>query len=62
MFVWVFLNVAESRDVLHEQVIEKVLVELLFAADDNVKASACQAIAAISFHPGSKDRFRELGT
>ncbi|XP_005803393.1 armadillo repeat-containing protein 3 [Xiphophorus maculatus] len=51
---------SESRDVLHEQVIERVLVELLSAADDNVKASACQAIAAISFHPGSKDRFREL--
>ncbi|XP_008436791.1 armadillo repeat-containing protein 3 [Poecilia reticulata] len=51
---------SESRKVFHEQMIEKVLVELLSAADDNVKASACQAIAAMSFHPCSKDRFREL--
>uniref|UniRef100_A0A3B3VXL1 Armadillo repeat containing 3 n=1 Tax=Poecilia latipinna TaxID=48699 RepID=A0A3B3VXL1_9TELE len=51
---------SESREVFHEQMIEKVLVELLSAADDNVKASACQAIAAMSFHPCSKDRFREL--
>ncbi|PWA18099.1 hypothetical protein CCH79_00004283 [Gambusia affinis] len=51
---------SESCNVFHEQMMEKVLVELLSAADDNVKASACQAIAAMSFHPCSKDRFREL--
>uniref|UniRef100_A0A3B3WQY6 EDR1/CTR1/ARMC3-like peptidase-like domain-containing protein n=1 Tax=Poecilia mexicana TaxID=48701 RepID=A0A3B3WQY6_9TELE len=38
---------SESREVFHEQMIEKVLVELLSAADDNVKASACQAIALV---------------
>ncbi|XP_054893467.1 armadillo repeat-containing protein 3-like [Poeciliopsis prolifica] len=50
----------ESRDVLHKQEIEKVLVELLSAADDNVKTSACQAIAAMSFRPCSKDCLKDL--
>ncbi|KAM4544134.1 armadillo repeat-containing protein 3 [Fundulus diaphanus] len=51
----------ESRSVLHEQEVEKALVELLSVADDNVKASACQAVAAMSFHPASKDSFRDWG-
>uniref|UniRef100_A0A3Q2NTY0 Armadillo repeat containing 3 n=1 Tax=Fundulus heteroclitus TaxID=8078 RepID=A0A3Q2NTY0_FUNHE len=49
----------EGRGVLHEQEVEKALVELLSAADDDVKASACQAVAAMSFHPASKDSFRD---
>ncbi|XP_054893466.1 armadillo repeat-containing protein 3-like isoform X2 [Poeciliopsis prolifica] len=51
---------SESRDVLHKQEIEKVLVELLSAADDNVKTSACQAIAAMSLNPCFKHNFRDL--
>uniref|UniRef100_A0A3Q2U0F0 Armadillo repeat containing 3 n=1 Tax=Fundulus heteroclitus TaxID=8078 RepID=A0A3Q2U0F0_FUNHE len=51
----------EGRGVLHEQEVEKALVELLSAADDDVKASACQAVAAMSFHPASKDSFRDWG-
>ncbi|KAM4719112.1 armadillo repeat-containing protein 3 [Anableps anableps] len=51
---------SESRNVLHEQDVEKALLELLSVVDDNVKASACQAVAAMSFHPASKDRFRDL--
>ncbi|XP_035981505.1 armadillo repeat-containing protein 3 isoform X2 [Fundulus heteroclitus] len=56
--VW---RVGEGRSVLHEQEVEKALVELLSAADDDVKASACQAVAAMSFHPASKDSFRDWG-
>lgn len=55
--VWV----AENCNVLHEKDIEKALVELLSADDDNMKASVCQAVAAMSFLPASKDRFRDLG-
>lgn len=47
---------------LHEQDAEKVLVELLSVEDIGVKTSACQAVAALSFHLDSKDRFRDLGT
>ncbi|XP_047205192.1 armadillo repeat-containing protein 3 isoform X2 [Girardinichthys multiradiatus] len=52
---------SDSRTVLHEQDVEKALVELLSVVDNNVKASACQAVAAMSFHPASKDSFRDLG-
>ncbi|XP_037549782.1 armadillo repeat-containing protein 3 [Nematolebias whitei] len=52
---------SESRKVLHEQEVEKVLAELLSVADVGVKASACQAVAAMSFYPPSKDGFRDLG-
>ncbi|XP_026216971.1 armadillo repeat-containing protein 3 isoform X1 [Anabas testudineus] len=52
---------SENRKVLHEHNVEKVLVELLSVADIGVKTSACQAVAAMSFHLSSKDRFRDLG-
>lgn len=55
-------HLAESRKVLHEQEAEKVLAELLSVADVGVKAAACQAVAALSFYPLSKDSFRDLGT
>lgn len=55
------LYLAENRKVLHEHNVEKVLVELLSVADIGVKTSACQAVAAMSFHLSSKDRFRDLG-
>uniref|UniRef100_A0A7N6AKN1 Armadillo repeat containing 3 n=1 Tax=Anabas testudineus TaxID=64144 RepID=A0A7N6AKN1_ANATE len=46
---------SENRKVLHEHNVEKVLVELLSVADIGVKTSACQAVAAMSFHLSSKD-------
>ncbi|XP_029001847.1 armadillo repeat-containing protein 3 [Betta splendens] len=52
---------SEGCSVLHEQNVEKVLVELLCVEDVTVKTSACQAVAAMSFHLASKDRFRDLG-
>ena len=54
--------VAESREVLHKQDVEKVLVELLSVADIKVKSCTCQAVAAMSLHLASKDSFRDLGT
>lgn len=57
----VSVYLAENRIVLHEQNVEKVLVELLSVADIGVKTSTCQAVAAMSFHLSSKDRFRDLG-
>ncbi|XP_040921208.1 armadillo repeat-containing protein 3 [Toxotes jaculatrix] len=51
----------ENCKLLHEQNVEKVLVELLSVADISVKTSTCQAVAAMSFHLASKDRFRDLG-
>ncbi|XP_004065544.1 armadillo repeat-containing protein 3 [Oryzias latipes] len=52
---------AESLRLLHEEGTEKVLAELLSVDDIGVKTSACQAVAAMSFHPASKDIFRDLG-
>uniref|UniRef100_A0A3B5A5T2 Armadillo repeat containing 3 n=1 Tax=Stegastes partitus TaxID=144197 RepID=A0A3B5A5T2_9TELE len=52
---------SESREVLHKQDVEKVLVELLSVADIKVKSSTCQAVAAMSLHRASKDSFRDLG-
>uniref|UniRef100_A0A3Q1FKK5 Armadillo repeat containing 3 n=1 Tax=Acanthochromis polyacanthus TaxID=80966 RepID=A0A3Q1FKK5_9TELE len=52
---------SESREVLHKQDVEKVLVELLSVADIKVKSSTCQAVAAMSLHLASKDSFRDLG-
>ncbi|KAK2859369.1 hypothetical protein Q5P01_003989 [Channa striata] len=52
---------AESRKLLHDQNVEKVLVELFSVADVGVKTSSCQAVAAMSFHVPSKDCFRDLG-
>lgn len=54
--------VAESRKLLHEQDVEKALVELLSVADISVRTSTCQAVAAMSSHLVSKDSFRDLGT
>uniref|UniRef100_A0A3B4H8N9 Armadillo repeat containing 3 n=1 Tax=Pundamilia nyererei TaxID=303518 RepID=A0A3B4H8N9_9CICH len=47
--------------VLHEQDVETVLVELLSLENIGVMTSACQAVAALTFHLNSKERFRELG-
>ncbi|XP_071341519.1 armadillo repeat-containing protein 3 isoform X2 [Trachinotus anak] len=52
---------SENRKLLHELNVEKVLVELLSVADVAVKTSTFQAVAAMSFHLASKDRFRDLG-
>nr|XP_019942913.1 PREDICTED: armadillo repeat-containing protein 3 [Paralichthys olivaceus] len=52
---------SEHRKLLHEQNVEKVLVDYLSVVDISVKTSTCKAVAAMSFHLSSKDRFRELG-
>ncbi|XP_063340038.1 armadillo repeat-containing protein 3 [Pelmatolapia mariae] len=52
---------SESCKVLHEQDVETVLVELLSLENIGVITSACQAVAALSFHLNSRERFRELG-
>lgn len=57
----VCLCIAENGKLLHEQNVEKVLVELLSVADVSVKTATCQAVSAMSFHLASKDRFRDLG-
>uniref|UniRef100_A0A8D3DIV4 Armadillo repeat containing 3 n=1 Tax=Scophthalmus maximus TaxID=52904 RepID=A0A8D3DIV4_SCOMX len=51
----------ENRKLLHEQHVEKVLVEYLSVEDNGVKMSTCQAVAAMSLHLDSKGRFQELG-
>lgn len=53
---------AENRKLLHEQNVEKVLVELLSVADISVQTATCQAVSVMSFHLASKDSFRDLGT
>ena len=64
MFICIVMReyVAECCKLLHEHDMEKILVEFLSVADVSVKTSTCQAVAAMSFHPPSKDSFRELGT
>ncbi|KAF3836015.1 hypothetical protein F7725_028573 [Dissostichus mawsoni] len=52
---------AENRKLLHEQNVEKVLVELLSVADISVQTATCQAVSVMSFHLASKDSFRDLG-
>ncbi|GAA6228343.1 armadillo repeat-containing protein 3 [Lates japonicus] len=52
---------SENRTLLHEENVEKVLVELLSVADTGVKTFTCQAVAAMSLHLASKERFRDLG-
>ncbi|XP_042084869.1 armadillo repeat-containing protein 3 isoform X5 [Haplochromis burtoni] len=52
---------SETCKVLHEQDVETVLIELLSLENIDVMTSACQAVAALTFHPNSKERFRELG-
>ena len=55
------VSLAENRKLLHEQNVERVLVELVGVADISVKTSACQAVTAMSFNQSSKDSFRDLG-
>lgn len=62
MYMGACVCLAENRKLLHEQNVEKVLVELLSVADVSVKTATCQALAAMSFHLASKDTFRDLGT
>ncbi|XP_068604234.1 armadillo repeat-containing protein 3 [Brachionichthys hirsutus] len=52
---------SENCELLHEQNVEKVLVELLSAADVSVKTATCKAVSATSVHAASKNRFRDLG-
>ncbi|CAL9697893.1 unnamed protein product [Knipowitschia caucasica] len=52
---------SENRRMLHEQNLEKVLVELLSVNDDNVKAAASQAVSVMSSNLSSKEILRELG-
>lgn len=56
-----FVTLAENRQLLHEQNVEKILVELLSEEDINIKTSACQAVTAMSFLRASIERIRELG-
>uniref|UniRef100_G3ND43 Armadillo repeat containing 3 n=1 Tax=Gasterosteus aculeatus aculeatus TaxID=481459 RepID=G3ND43_GASAC len=51
---------SENRKLLHEQNVEKVLVELLSVGDVSVNTAACGAVFAMSFHLASKDSFRDL--
>lgn len=60
--VFAYTHVAENRKLLHEQNVEKVLVELLSVGDVSVNTAACGAVFAMSFHLASKDSFRDLGT
>ncbi|KAK7879418.1 hypothetical protein WMY93_030754 [Mugilogobius chulae] len=53
---------SENRNMLHEQNVEKVLVELLSVSDDRVKAAASQAVSAMSTNLASKEVLRELGS
>ncbi|XP_077364883.1 armadillo repeat-containing protein 3-like [Festucalex cinctus] len=46
---------------LHEQRIEKILVDLLTLGSDSVKAYSCQAFAFLSSFLPSKELFRDLG-
>ncbi|KAM8881736.1 armadillo repeat-containing protein 3 isoform X1 [Synchiropus splendidus] len=48
----------ESHLQLHEQNVEKIMVELLSVVNDSVKTAACQALAAMSSQL-AKDTFRE---
>ncbi|XP_061593151.1 armadillo repeat-containing protein 3-like [Cololabis saira] len=50
-----------SRKLLHDQEIEKILVEFLSEADVSMNTSTCHAVAAMSLHLASKESFRELG-
>ncbi|XP_072306756.1 armadillo repeat-containing protein 3 [Eucyclogobius newberryi] len=52
---------SENRNMLHEQNVEKVLVELFSVSDDRVKAAASQAVSAMSTNLASKEVLRELG-
>ncbi|XP_008305660.2 armadillo repeat-containing protein 3 isoform X2 [Cynoglossus semilaevis] len=54
-------QMSENRQLLHEQNVEKILVELLSEEDINIKTSACQAVTAMSFLRASIERIRELG-
>ncbi|XP_072313859.1 armadillo repeat-containing protein 3-like [Eucyclogobius newberryi] len=52
---------SENRNMLHEQNVEKVLVELFSVSDDRVKAAVSQAVSAMSATLASKEVLRELG-
>ena len=52
---------AENRKLLHEQDIERSLVELLSLEGDSLRTATCQAVAVMSLHLASKDAFRDLG-
>uniref|UniRef100_A0A8C6SCH0 Armadillo repeat containing 3 n=1 Tax=Neogobius melanostomus TaxID=47308 RepID=A0A8C6SCH0_9GOBI len=52
---------SKNRNLLHEQNVEKVLVELLSVKDDGVKTAASQAVAEMSANLASKEILRELG-
>ncbi|KAJ8010803.1 hypothetical protein DPEC_G00078930 [Dallia pectoralis] len=51
---------SENYRLLHEQDIEKSLVELLSVESDSLRTSTCQAIAAVGVNLASKDAFRHL--
>ncbi|XP_062841883.1 armadillo repeat-containing protein 3 isoform X2 [Trichomycterus rosablanca] len=51
---------SENQKILHEQNVEKALVDLLAVQNDGVQAATCQAVAAMSKNPSSKDTFRQL--
>ncbi|KAF7668127.1 hypothetical protein LDENG_00031130 [Lucifuga dentata] len=56
-------RVAESSEnykLLHDQEVERALVELLSVADASVKMAACHAVAAMSLQQASKESFRGL--
>lgn len=61
MHACVSVRVAENRQLLCKENVEKVLVELLSVADINVKTATCKAVHAMSLHQASKDTFRDLG-
>ncbi|KAK1806781.1 hypothetical protein P4O66_004808, partial [Electrophorus voltai] len=52
---------SENRKILHDQDVEKALVDLLAVENDGVRIATCQAVAAVSQLLACKDTFRHLG-
>ncbi|XP_072544871.1 armadillo repeat-containing protein 3 isoform X2 [Salminus brasiliensis] len=51
---------SENRKILHEQDVEKALIDLLASENNDVHSAVCQAVAVMSKNLGSKDTFRHL--
>ncbi|KAL6462900.1 hypothetical protein MHYP_G00293220 [Metynnis hypsauchen] len=51
---------SENRKILHEQDVEKALIDLLAVENEGVRTAVCQAVAVMSNNLSSKDTFRHL--
>lgn len=54
-------HLGDNQKILHEQNVEKALVELFAVENDSIRTAACQTVTAMCKNLSSRDTFQQFG-